>query len=135
MTQATIILYLIFSSPTFVIEYILEKTGRPQYGKAGELRQSGEDLDAKGLTEYSWDVIYWSWGCIVTAAVFGNKAWWMWSVVPMYSTYLAFTTFGNMRQGMAGMAGQDGRDQVEGDAVSNRQKKVGKRGEQKMRYR
>ena len=53
----------------------------------------------------------------------------------MYSTYLAFTTFGNMRQGMAGMAGQDGRDQVEGDAVSNRQKKVTKRGEQKMRYR
>ena len=134
-TQATVLLYIIFSSPTLVIEYTLEKIGRPQYAKAAELKKPGEDLDAKGLIEYAWDVLYWSWGCIVTAALFGNKAWWMWSVVPLYSAYLAFTTFGSMRQGMAGMAGQGDGAQVDGEATSNRQKKVEKRGGQKTRYR
>lgn len=99
------------------------------------MKGSGEDLEAKGLTEYLWDVLYWSWGCTVLAALFGNRVWWAWSAIPVYSVWLAWTKFGGMRQGLAGMAGQGKSDGVNGGATSNRQKKMEKRGGQKVSYR
>jgi len=88
------------------------------------------------MTEYMWDVLYWSWGCIAVASVFGDKAWWLWIVIPVYSAWLAYTTFGSVRQGMAGLAGQA----TEGGAVgegtgSKRQRKMEKRGGQRVQYR
>ena len=53
-------------------------------------------------------------------------------MVPLYSGWLAFTTFGSVKQGMAGLAGQSGEST---GAVSNRQKKLEKRGGQKVQYR
>lgn len=38
----------------------------------------GEDLDAKGLMEYMWDVIHVTWGCLAGVAVFGEWVWWLW---------------------------------------------------------
>jgi hypothetical protein len=111
----------------------LEKIGRPTAAQNGELKKSGEDLEAQGLTEYLWDVLYWSWGCTSTASVFGNKAWWGWAVIPMYSVWLAWTTFGGIRQGMAGLQG--GGEAENGGGTSNRQKKLEKRGGQKVQYR
>ena len=119
-----------------MIEFWLEKIGRPAITQSGELRKSGEDLEALGLTEYLWDVLYWSWGCIAVASVLGNKAWWLWIVIPMYSLWLAYTTFGGMRQTMAGINGQGvGAEASHGRDPSNRQKKLEKRGGQKVQYR
>ncbi|KAL8827004.1 MAG: hypothetical protein Q9191_003449 [Dirinaria sp. TL-2023a] len=135
-TRNTILLYFLLSSPALAIEFWLEKIGRPSIAPNGEVKRSGEDLEAKGLTEYLWDVLYWSWGCIFVAAVFGNKAWWAWSAIPLYSVWLAWTTFGGMRQGLAGMTGQQGEGKsTNGSATSNRQKKMEKRGGQKVLYR
>lgn len=117
-----------------MIEFWLEKIGRPVTAPNGDLKKSGEDLEAKGLTEYLWDVLYWSWGCIAAASVFGNRAWWLWTVIPLYSIWLAYTTFGVMRQTMAGMTGQSG-DTANGNGTSNRQKKMEKRGGQRVQYR
>ena len=65
--------------PALIIEFWLERIGRPSYvPQTTELRRSGEDLEAKGLTEYMWDVLYWSWGCVAVAAVLGDRAWWLW---------------------------------------------------------
>ena len=72
---------------------------------------------------------------MVLAAFFGDKAWWLWGVIPLYSAWLAWTTFGGIRQGMAGMAGQDGGTGANGNGTSNRQKKIEKRGGQKVQYR
>ena len=135
-TRNTYLLYFFLSSPALAIEFWLEKIGRPIIASSGEVKRSGEDLEAKGLTEYLWDVLYWSWACTFVAAVFGNKAWWAWSVIPLYSVWLAWTTFGGMRHGLAGMAGQQGgADSTNGGATSNRQKKMEKRGGQKVQYR
>lgn len=135
-TRATYLLYFALGSPAIVIEFWLEKIGRPATGQNGELRKSGEDLDALGLTEYLWDVLYWSWGCIAVASVLGNKAWWLWSLIPMYSLWLAYTTFGGMRRTMAGMTGQEvDTDASNGGNSSNRQRKLEKRGGQKVQYR
>ena len=99
------------------------------------MKRSGEDLEAKGLTEYMWDVLYWTWGCTVIAGLFGNKAWWLWIVVPLYSIWLAWTTFGGIRNGLAGMTGKDNAPAMADGTASNRQKKMEKRGTQKVQYR
>jgi hypothetical protein len=136
VTQATYLWYFILSSPAFAIEFWLEKIGRPTVGPSGELKRSGEDLEARGLTEYLWDVLYWSWGCTGLASLFGDRVWWAWLIIPLYSLWLAYTTFGGMRQAMTGIAAQGG---VDADKVnvtsSNRQKKLEKRGGQKVQYR
>ena len=133
-TRSTYLLYFILSSPAFVIEFWLDRIGRPNITSNGELKRSGEDLEAKGLTEYLWDVLYWSWGCIAVASIFGNGAWWLWGAVPLYSLWLAYTTFGSMRN-MAGMAGQGGSGANGETTTSNRQKKMEKRGGQRVQYR
>lgn len=129
-------LYFILTSPALLIEFWLERIGRPTHAPNGEVKKSGEDLDARGLTEYMWDVLYWSWGCTLFAGLFGNMAWWFWSVIPLYSIWVAYTTFGGMKQSMAGLAGQGASSDASSDGnMSNRQKKMEKRGGQKIQYR
>ncbi len=130
-TRSSYILYTIFNFPAIFIEFWLESIGRPTTTN-GEIKRSGEDLEAKGLTEYLWDVLYWTWACLVGAAVFGDRAWWLWGVVPLYSAWAAWTTYGGMRESMGGMMG--GASAGEGGGESKRQKKMDKRGE-KVRYR
>lgn len=106
------------------------------YGPKGDLQRSGEDLEAKGLTEYMFDVLYWSWGTLFAASLFGDKAWWMAIAIPIYSAWLAYSTFSGMRQGMAGLAGQsEAGNSSNGGSASNRQKKLEKKGGQKVQYR
>ena len=126
-------LYGLVTGPALVIEFWLEKIGRPSLTPNGELKKSGDDLEAKGLTEYMFDIMYWSWITILTAAVLGDVGWWLWTIIPLYSAWLAYTTFGSMRQGMANMMGQNSGEG--GGPTSNRQKKLEKRGGQKVQYR
>ena len=133
----TLLLWVLLSFPAWVVELWLEKIGRPRYAENGELKKSGEDLEAKGLTDFIWDLMYWTWACIAAAATVGDKAWWMYAVVPVYSIWTAATTVMRMRKGMAGMAGQgdDNSQRTDASGDSKRQKKLEKRGGQKMQYR
>lgn len=47
------------------------------------MRRPGQDLEAKGLTEWMWDVLYWTWGCVVLVALVGDWAWWFY-VCPFF---------------------------------------------------
>ena len=133
-TRKSLILWLAFSAPSWVIQFWFERVGRPQYGsQPGELRKSGEDLDAEGITEWMWDVLYWTYGCVLLSAVFGDWAWWLYAVVPAYSAYLVYTAFGGARQMMAGMAGAGSEGKASGQ--SKRQQKLEKRGGQRVIYR
>jgi len=124
----------VLGSPAFIIEFWFEKIGRPTANpQTGELKRSGEDLEAKGLTEDLWDVLYWTWGTILVATLVGNKAWWMWAVIPVYGAWLGWTTYSGMRKSMGAMSGQGAGGEGEGE--SRRQKKLEKRGGQKMQYR
>ena len=135
-SRASLFKYVAFSIPAFAIELWLERIGRPTISQDGNIRKAGEDLDAKGMTEFLWDVLYWSWGCTVLAAALGDRLWWLWAVIPVYSMYLGFTTLGRMRQGMAGLGSQTGgQSGGETGGTSNRQKKMEKRGGQKVQYR
>ncbi|KAL4879027.1 hypothetical protein BJY04DRAFT_105059 [Aspergillus karnatakaensis] len=126
--------YYILALPTLLIEFYLDRIGRPTYAADGSLKSPGEDLGAAGLTEYMWDVLYWTWGCIGAVCVFGGTAWWLWSVVPGYSAWLAYSTVTGMRSGLSGLGGGDAAGGAGvGGAESKRQKKMEKRG--KVQYR
>ena len=111
-----------------MLEFYLERLGRPKNTANGDLRSAGEDLDAKGLTEYMWDVVYWTWGCIGWVCLVGNGGWWLWIGVPVYSAYAAYAGVNNVKEGFAGMGAAGG------GGESKRQKKMEKRG-QKVAYR
>lgn len=129
-------MYIVLSAPALGIEYWFETIGRPKYAENGELKKSGEDLEAKGLTEFMWDVLYWTWACIAASALLGNRSWWMYAAVPIYSMWMASTVLLGMRNGMAGIGGQDGGsgEGAEG-GESKRQKKLERRGGQKTQSR
>lgn len=75
-TKSSLLAYALLSAPSIGIEFMFERNSRPTYN-GNELRNSGEDLEAKGLTEWMWDVLYWTWGCLVLAAVVGDRAWYL----------------------------------------------------------
>ncbi|TKA25349.1 hypothetical protein B0A50_06253 [Salinomyces thailandicus] len=131
--------FLMFAAPAMFIEFWFERIGRPTYTETAngkELKRAGEDLEAKGLTEWMWDVLYWTWGCTVLAALLGNRAWWLYAGVPLYSGYLAFTTYSGMRQGFAGPSGGNGGESGGASGgQSKRQAKMEKRGGPRVQYR
>lgn len=95
-------------------------------------------MESPGLTEFMWDVLYWTWGCIVMAALpfLGDKAWWAWFAVPLYSGWLAFTTFSGLWSGMKGAQSTADSSSGEAAGASKRSKKMEKRGaQQRVAYR
>ncbi|KAH6624250.1 hypothetical protein B0J18DRAFT_367150 [Chaetomium sp. MPI-SDFR-AT-0129] len=95
----SLVLWAILSLPSFICQFILERTGRPSYdGNTKALKSSGEDLSAPGLTDFMFDVIWVTWGAIILVALFGNWAWFLWAVVPAYGAYKAFGMMGAAKQ-------------------------------------
>ncbi|QIW94873.1 hypothetical protein AMS68_000391 [Peltaster fructicola] len=138
LSQRNVYQWVLFSLPALTIEFWFERIARPTYVDAGagkELKRAGEDLEAKGLTEWMWDVLYWSWGCTALVTLFGNRLWWAYLAVPLYSAYLAFTTFSGARQGLAGLGGAGDAGATGAAAQSKRQAKLEKRGGQRVQYR
>ena len=81
-----------------------------------------------------WDVTYWTYGCIILAAVAGDWAWWAWGVIPVYAVWLAWSTYSGLRGGGGGFVSA-GVPQP-GGATSKRQAKMERRGEQgRVKYR
>ena len=146
LSRRSLLLYTLLSAPSLLIEFWFESIARPKYtspsststSEKGDLKSAGEDLEAKGLTEFLWDVLYWSWGCVAFAGAFGDRAWWLWVVIPVYAGWLGYTTFMGARSGMAGLTGGAGAQQEgggSGSGTSKRQAKMEKRGGQRVAYR
>lgn len=134
LTLRSFALYLTLSAPALLIEFWLERNSRPTYNASGDLVRAGDDLDAKGMTEYLFDVMYWTWGNVVLVALFGNKAWWLWGAVPLYSAWAAWKAVGGVKSAMGGLAGA-GNEGGEAQGQSKRQAKMEKKGGQRVQYR
>jgi hypothetical protein len=130
LSRRSLILYLLLSSPQLLIQFLFERQSRPTFTPDGSLKRAGEDLEAKGLTEYMWDVVYWTYGVVFFAAVTGDWAWWLWAVIPVYSVYAAWTTY----RGMTGGGYTDAAGVPQPEAASKRSQKMEKRGG-KVAYR
>lgn len=78
--ERSLLAFVLLILPALTIEFWFERVGRPSYTQTSngqELHKAGEDLEAKGLTEWMWDVVYYTWGVTVVAALVGNWAWWL----------------------------------------------------------
>ncbi|KAI5781214.1 hypothetical protein EDC01DRAFT_666767 [Geopyxis carbonaria] len=131
--------YILISLPSLVLEFYLERLGRPVFN-GNELKKAGEDMAAKGVTEYCWDIVYVTWIVLGLVGIAGEWAWWIAAIVPLYGAFLAWTTYSDMRKGiMPGMPKPMGAEGEEGEAAaggqSKRQKKLEKRGGQQVKYR
>ena len=124
--------YIILSIPGLFIEAYLHILATPSYGPDGDIRSAGSDLSEKGLTEFMWDIVYWTWINLIAVMVLGNWAWWLYLVVPGYAIYAAVSTASGIKGMFSGMAGAGGEG---GEVQSKRQAKMEKRGGQKVGYR
>lgn len=92
-------------------------------------------MDAKGLADYMWDVIYWTWINLTLVALFGDWAWWLYLAVPLYSVWALWGTFMAFRRVIDGMMGgghaSPNRPSV--TTTSHREMQVEKRGGQRMK--
>ncbi|KAK3615991.1 hypothetical protein LTR22_027215, partial [Elasticomyces elasticus] len=131
--------FALLNPPALAIEFWFERIGRPVYTETAngkELQKAGEALDAKGLTERMWDVVYWSWSNTVLTALLGNWAWWLYAVVPLYSAWLAFSPSFGVRSGFSGMSAGAGGEGSGGAAAQSKGKaELEKNGGQRMQYR
>lgn len=103
-TRASLLRYALLVAPALAIELLIfERGSRPSYaenapaigagagagaGAAGEgvreLRTAGADLDAPGLTDLLWDIVYWTWAVLALVAVAGEWAWWLYVSLPPF---------------------------------------------------
>jgi len=98
--------WFLASVPSFVCQGFLEWSGRPSYDPTTHaLKKSGEDLAAQGLTEYMFDVIWVTWAAAILVALFGNWAWFMWLIVPVFGAYKLFGVASAAKQMASGMGG------------------------------
>lgn len=125
--------YTLLSLPGLAIEFYLDRAAKPTYDPDGKIRSGGEDLDAQGLTEFMWDVLYWTWINVILVIIFGNRAWWLYVIVPAYAIYAAVTTASGLKGMLGGIAGGGG--EGAGAPQSKRQAKMEKRGGQRVAYR
>ncbi|PFH61027.1 hypothetical protein XA68_18392 [Ophiocordyceps unilateralis] len=109
LRRRSLLAYGLLSLPALVCQYVLEISGRPKYDAvSGALKSSGQDLAARGLTEYMFDVVWVTWVCCAAVVLAGNWAWLLWAVIPAYGIYLGAGLVGMGRQQLAGMHSAQG---------------------------
>lgn len=79
-TGGTITRYVLFGGAALLVEYQLERLGRPRTDARGVVVREGEDLNQPGVVEYLFDLIYVTWGVLVLASL-TEYAWWLYLVV------------------------------------------------------
>ncbi|EQK98506.1 hypothetical protein G6O67_002227 [Ophiocordyceps sinensis] len=121
LARRSLLAYAILSVPAFICEYVLEVSGRPKYDAATKaLKSSGEDMGARGLTEYMFDIIWVTWTCAALVVFVGNWGWVLWSIIPAYGAYLGSGLLGMGRQKMAEMQGAGQSTAPQGNRRSRR---------------
>ena len=132
LRRVSLALYLVLASPQLLVQLYLERLGRPARGPDGTLVRAGADLAAPGLTESLWDLVYWTYGCVVLAALAGVWAWLLWAAVPLYALYAAWRLFATMRAGYSNATAEAPPSEA---GTSKRQAKMDKRAAQNKIYR
>jgi hypothetical protein len=116
--------YLLFSLPAFFLQYQLERIARPKYDSKGSLIAAGEDLAQKGLTEWFQDVLYVTWGCVILVIITGsNKCFYLYLSIPIYASYMVYTTFIKGRTSSAPEEEPTGQTQSKRQAKKERKNK------------
>ncbi|GMM32167.1 Snd2 protein [Martiniozyma asiatica (nom. inval.)] len=142
-----VIYWLIFSTPAFIFEYIVESIGRPTYSineKGYEiLDRPGDDLQQEGLTEYMFDIIYLTLIIDILMCVLGTmKVWWLLFAIPAFAMYklswLWKRFLPSLKGNKGGPSAEEAEQKIGSGGKSKRQQKMEKRAQkqqQQVRYR
>ncbi|PWN23806.1 hypothetical protein BCV69DRAFT_10789 [Microstroma glucosiphilum] len=75
-----------------IIKYVLTEAIAAGLGLVmRDMAKKGDDLSAEGLTALMWDVVFVTWAVHVGTALIWRRFWWLYAVIPLYSTYLAYS--------------------------------------------
>ncbi|ORX33837.1 hypothetical protein BD324DRAFT_638821 [Kockovaella imperatae] len=55
--------------------------------------KAGDDLNASGVIELSWDFVYLTWICVLLSSLVGDWVWWLFILIPIFAGYKLFTLF------------------------------------------
>lgn len=134
--------FLILSIPSWGLEYMIEKLGRPTFKLNDDgyqvLVKPGDDLQQQGLTEYMIDVIYLTLIIDVLNLVFNSdKCWYLLLLIPVFAIYQTkwiwsrfLPSFGGSRKNADLQNAEDNEPKM-----SKRQMKLEKRNKNKVSYR
>ncbi|GMM38463.1 Snd2 protein [Saccharomycopsis crataegensis] len=132
--------FVIFNIPLLVCQAILESTGRPKYGPEGsKLSGTVADLRQEGLTEYMFDIIYFTGIEDILMILCGsNKVWWLYIAIPAFAIYKSFwlLKLGKNLLGIGkgkGAPMQEDNDVADEPTKSKRQAKMEARGQKGKR--
>ncbi|PMD19497.1 DUF788-domain-containing protein [Hyaloscypha hepaticicola] len=121
--RRSLLAYFILSIPSFIAEFVLERSGRPTFDPTTKaVKSSGEDLAAPGLTEYMFDIIWITWFSLVLVMLFGNWGWLVWGAVPAYGAYKGYGLLG-MARGLMGGAQTGQMPEEQSVAAGNRKQR------------
>ncbi len=134
-------IFIITAFPVFGSLYVIEKFGRPVLDPQGKIIRQGQDLQQEGLTEYLFDIIYYTVILNFLTILFNSsRIWWLYWAIPIFAVYKIYGVINAGRQ-MFGGGAKSGQQVEEYDgekeqAKSKRQQKREARGDKpKMRYR
>ncbi|CCH41738.1 Transmembrane protein [Wickerhamomyces ciferrii] len=137
--------FIITALPALGSLYLIEKFGRPIVDPQGKIIRLGQDLTEQGLTEYLFDIIYYTIILNFLTIVFNSTlVWWLYLAVPSFAAYKIYNVINAGRQlfGGGSKTGQqvdeyDNNGTKQGEqGKSKRQQKREARGDKpKMRYR
>ncbi|KAK3617917.1 hypothetical protein LTR22_026554 [Elasticomyces elasticus] len=135
--------FALLNFPALAIEFWFEQIGRPSYTETANGKSFSEHamLSMRKVSQSGCGM--WSTGAgaaqywqLCLAALLGSWALWLCAVVPLYSAWLAFSTYSGVRSGFSTMnAGAAGKGSDGTAAQSKRQAKLEKKGAQRMQYR
>ncbi|KAI9017698.1 hypothetical protein BC832DRAFT_545439 [Gaertneriomyces semiglobifer] len=85
----------------------LSSAATPTHAADGSLVDAGLDLAGKGLVSYSFDIIYISWGVLMTTAFISDKFWWLYLLIPVFASYKLYTKVGPLLRGFMSSGSQE----------------------------
>lgn len=127
--------FILFNVPLAIVQYVLETTGRPKY-EQNKLVGTPNDLKLEGLTEYMFDLIYYTLLEDILMIVFGsNKVWWLYLAVPAFIGYKSFwlLKMGKNLLGLGRSKNVPVEEEPEQPQISKRQAKMEARGQKGKR--
>jgi len=92
-TKLSFWLHLLSHIPSVVLSRYLIQIGTPKRDAAGSLISSGEDLSRTGVIEWCFDIVYITWASQIGSAAFGEWAWWLFAIIPLYAGWKLWTMF------------------------------------------
>ncbi|ODV79107.1 DUF788-domain-containing protein [Suhomyces tanzawaensis NRRL Y-17324] len=123
--------YVIFSIPAWVLEYSIERSGRPAYAvdpanpRSAKLVRAGDDITRAGLYEYFFDTIYVTWIIDVLLVILGtNYVWYLYAVIPAFAGYKVFGFVSPFLKKSKAPAAADTKEEPTASTKSKRQTKL-----------